>query len=43
MLSFAGTSIALGNAPEAVKDCATLVTDINNREGIAKALERLIP
>jgi Cof subfamily protein (haloacid dehalogenase superfamily) len=42
MLRFAGTSIAMGNAPEEVKKQATLVTDTNNREGIQKALAHLM-
>jgi hypothetical protein len=41
MLKMAGTSIAMGNAPEEVKKYATIVTDTNNREGIKKALELL--
>ncbi len=42
MLQFAGTSIAMGNAPEAVKKHATIVTESNNDEGIQKALNQLI-
>lgn len=42
MFSLAGTSIAMGNAPEAVKKQATLVTDTNNADGIKKALEKLL-
>jgi Cof subfamily protein (haloacid dehalogenase superfamily) len=41
MLSFATTSIAMGNAPDAVKKHASMVTDTNNNEGIQKALEKL--
>jgi Cof subfamily protein (haloacid dehalogenase superfamily) len=43
MLSFASTSIAMGNAPEEVKKYATFITDTNNNEGIQKALDSLIP
>ncbi len=42
MLSFAETSIAMGNAPDEVKRHATFITDTNNNEGIYKALESLI-
>ncbi|MEX6689285.1 Cof-type HAD-IIB family hydrolase [Danxiaibacter flavus] len=41
MLQFSGTSVVMGNAPEEVKQVATFVTDTNNNDGIAKALERL--
>lgn len=42
MLSFATTSIVMGNAPDEVKRHATLVTDTNNNEGIYKALNHLM-
>ncbi|MEO6232496.1 MAG: Cof-type HAD-IIB family hydrolase [Ferruginibacter sp.] len=42
MLQYAGTSIAMGNAPDAVKKHATIVTESNNNEGIQKALNELI-
>lgn len=41
MLQFSGTSVVMGNAPDEVKQVATFVTDTNNNDGIAKALERL--
>ena len=41
MFLLAGTSIAMGNAPDAVKMQATLVTDTNNADGIKKALREL--
>ena len=40
MISFAGLGIAMGNAPDAVKEVANYVTDTNNNDGVAKALER---
>ncbi|WP_210464730.1 Cof-type HAD-IIB family hydrolase [Rufibacter roseolus] len=43
MLRYAGTSVAMDNAPDEVKNSATFVTDSNNQEGILKALEKLIP
>ncbi|CAN5519369.1 Cof-type HAD-IIB family hydrolase [soil metagenome] len=42
MLQYAGTSIAMGNAPDAVKKHATIITESNNGEGIQKALSELI-
>jgi Cof subfamily protein (haloacid dehalogenase superfamily) len=42
MFLLAGTSIAMGNAPDAVKKQATLVTDTNNADGIKKALRKLL-
>lgn len=41
MFLLAGTSVAMGNAPEAVKNQATLITDTNNAEGIKNALSKL--
>ncbi len=43
MLKYAGISVAMGNAQEAVKKIATLVTDDNEHDGIAKALYQYIP
>lgn len=40
MLSKAGTGIAMGNAEEAVKAVADHVTDTNDNDGVAKALDR---
>ena len=42
MLRFSNTSIAMGNAPDEVKKCASFVTDTNNDDGIRKALEVLM-
>jgi len=42
MFDFAGTSIAMGNAIEALKEKATYVTDTNDQEGIAKAIHRWV-
>lgn len=42
MLRFSKTSIAMGNAPDEVKKCATFVTDTNNNDGIKKALVRIM-
>lgn len=40
MLRFAGTGIAMGNAPEQVRAAAEYVTEDNNSGGIEKALKR---
>lgn len=42
MLKFAGLSVAMGNACEAAKACARVVTDTNDNDGVAKAVERYI-
>lgn len=39
MIEFAGTGIAMGNAPEEIKAVADFVTDTNNHDGVAKALD----
>lgn len=41
MITFAGTGIAMGNAVEALKKIADMVTASNNEDGIAAALEQL--
>ena len=42
MLEEAGVGVAMGNASEAVKQAANLVTLSNNEDGIAAALEKLL-
>lgn len=42
MLNTAALSIAMGNAPDQVADAAHFVTDTNERDGWAKAVESLI-
>jgi Cof subfamily protein (haloacid dehalogenase superfamily) len=39
MIEFAGMGIAMGNAPDTIKSVANYVTDTNNNDGVAKALE----
>jgi hypothetical protein len=39
MIEFAGMGIAMGNAPEEIKAVANYVTDSNNHDGVAKALD----
>ena len=41
MLQMAGLGIAMGNAPFNVQAKADWVTDTNNRDGVAVAIERL--
>jgi len=38
MIEFAGVGIAMGNAPDEIKKVADYVTDTNNEDGVAKAL-----
>jgi Cof subfamily protein (haloacid dehalogenase superfamily) len=42
MLQMAGLGIAMGNAPVDVQAVADWVTDTNNRDGVAVAVERLL-
>ncbi|MGV8980165.1 Cof-type HAD-IIB family hydrolase [Clostridium sp.] len=42
MLKYAGYSIAVGNAEQAVKDIADLVTVSNDEDGVAKALREVL-
>lgn len=38
MIEFAGMGIAMGNAPDSIKQVANDITDTNNQDGVAKAL-----
>lgn len=40
MLQIAGHGIAMGNAEESVRACADQITDTNDNDGVAKALEK---
>ncbi|GAB3068726.1 Cof-type HAD-IIB family hydrolase [Virgibacillus ainsalahensis] len=40
MIQEAGVGVAMGNAQEAIKNVADFVTDTNNNDGVAKAIER---
>jgi len=42
MLQFAGTSVAMGNAIDAVKAVARFETTTNSDDGVAKAIERFV-
>ncbi len=42
MLRMAGTGVAMGNARDTLKDIADHVTDSNNNDGLAKAIETLV-
>ncbi|RTL56638.1 MAG: Cof-type HAD-IIB family hydrolase [Sphingobacteriales bacterium] len=42
MIEMAGTGIAMGNAPDAVKAVAKYVTDTNNNDGVAKAIQHFL-
>lgn len=41
MIEFAGLGVAMGNAPDEIKAAANMITDTNNRDGVAKALEKI--
>jgi Cof subfamily protein (haloacid dehalogenase superfamily) len=42
MIEFAGLGVAMGNAPDAIKDIANHVTETNNNDGVAKVVEEFI-
>lgn len=42
MMQMAGVGVAMGNAEEDIKNLADYVTDTNDADGVAQALERLI-
>lgn len=42
MIEYAGLGIAMGNAPQYVKEAADYVTDTNENHGVAKAIERFV-
>ena len=42
MLRAVGCPVAMGNAPDGVKAVCAMVTDSNDRDGVAKAIDRLI-
>lgn len=43
MLRLAGMGVAMGNAEAEVRAAADYITDTNDRDGVAKALERFFP
>ncbi len=42
MLKFAGLAVVMGNAPQEVKRYADYVTESNDEDGVARALQRLV-
>jgi Predicted hydrolases of the HAD superfamily len=42
MFDFAGSAIAMGNGSDIAKEHSTYVTDTNDNDGIAKALDKLV-
>jgi Cof subfamily protein (haloacid dehalogenase superfamily) len=42
MIEYAGLGVAMGNAPEEIKQKADYVTDDNGSDGVAKAIERFV-
>ena len=41
MMEASGLSVAMANAPEYMRRAADYVTDTNNNDGVAKAIEKL--
>jgi len=42
MFKFAGTAVAMGNGSDLAKAHADYVTDTNDNDGIAKALDKFV-
>ena len=42
MFKFAGLSVAMGNGEKIAKDNAAYITDTNNKDGVAKVIEKFI-
>ena len=42
MIKFAGIGVAMGNGSASIKEIANFVTDTNDNEGVAKAIEKFI-
>ena len=42
MIECAGMGVAMGNAFEEVKKAANYITDTNENDGVAKAIEHLV-
>jgi hydroxymethylpyrimidine pyrophosphatase-like HAD family hydrolase len=42
MIQASGVGVAMGNAQEAIKNVADFVTDTNNNNGVAKAIEHVV-
>lgn len=42
MIEFAGLGVAMGNAPEDIKEIANYVTDTNMNDGVAKVVEKFV-
>ncbi|TXC93093.1 HAD family phosphatase [Metabacillus litoralis] len=42
MIEFAGLGVAMGNAPDDIKEVANFVTDTNMNDGVAKVVENFI-
>jgi len=42
MITFAGLGVAMGNAPDDIKELADYVTDTNMNDGVAKCVEKFV-
>lgn len=43
MLEYVGLGVAMGNAPDEIKQAANVVTTTNNEDGLALILEEKFP
>lgn len=42
MIKYAGMGVAMGNADDEIKEIANYITDTNNNDGVAKAIEKFV-
>ncbi len=42
MIEEAGLSVVMGNAPDFIKEYGDYITDTNENDGVAKAIEKFI-
>ena len=42
IIEFAGLGVAMGNAPDDIKEIANYVTDTNMNDGVAKVVEKFV-
>ena len=42
MIEYAGLGIAMGNAFESIKEIADYITDSNDEDGVATAIEKFV-
>ena len=42
MIEYAGMGVAMGNAFDEIKEVANYITDSNEEDGVAKAIEKFV-